>query len=85
MPKILAGSTSIYTPRVVFVSSEGHRMGNGVDFTDIENPDPEKYETYKAYSQTKSANILTAIELSKRANGKIIANSLHPGSMCRPI
>jgi hypothetical protein len=33
-----------------------------------------------AYFQTKSASILTAIELSKRSNGQINAYSVHPGS-----
>jgi len=57
----------------------GHSLGNGIDFDDIENPDPKKYTKGTAYSQSKSANILTALELSKRSKGKINAFSLHPG------
>jgi len=81
VPKILAARTPSYTPRVVFVSSIGHFYGKGIDFADIESPDPTKYNDFAAYRQTKSANILTAIEFSKRLKGKIIANSLHPGGI----
>ncbi|KAJ7500898.1 hypothetical protein B0H11DRAFT_1994898 [Mycena galericulata] len=78
-PKLLASASSTYTPRVVFVSSEAHSFGSGVDFATIEAPDAEKYTSATAYFQAKSANILTALELSKRSGGKINAYSLHPG------
>ncbi|KAJ6618069.1 hypothetical protein B0H10DRAFT_2031167 [Mycena sp. CBHHK59/15] len=38
-----------------------------------------QYQSMETYFQTKSANILTAIELSKRSKGKINAYSVHPG------
>ncbi|KAJ7892518.1 hypothetical protein B0H14DRAFT_2496613 [Mycena olivaceomarginata] len=78
-PKLLAAGTPNYTPRVVFVSSVAHAFGAGVDFATLEHPDPEKYGASLAYFQAKSANILTAIELSKRSGGAINAYSLHPG------
>jgi NAD(P)-dependent dehydrogenase (short-subunit alcohol dehydrogenase family) len=78
-PKLLASATASYTPRVVFVSGMSHAMGTGVNFSTIKNPDPETYQIMEVYGQTKSANILTAIELSKRSKGKINAYSLHPG------
>ncbi|KAJ7098895.1 hypothetical protein C8R44DRAFT_888741 [Mycena epipterygia] len=78
-PKILAAGTASYVPRVVFVSSSGHAFGTGVNFTTLGHPDPEKYNNADAYFQVKSANILSAIELSKRSKGKINAYSLHPG------
>ncbi|KAJ7933090.1 hypothetical protein B0H13DRAFT_2307047 [Mycena leptocephala] len=80
-PKLLAAATPAFTPRVVFVSSEAHAMGTGVDFDALTNPDPAKYVSTNAYFQAKSANILTAIELSKRSKGKINAYSLHPGGI----
>ncbi|KAJ6529549.1 hypothetical protein DFH09DRAFT_1045196 [Mycena vulgaris] len=80
-PKLLASATPTYTPRVVFVSSEAHMYGTGVDFDALTNPDPEKYVKPNAYFQAKSANILTAIELSKRSKGKINAYSLNPGGI----
>ncbi|KAJ7452983.1 hypothetical protein B0H11DRAFT_2288427 [Mycena galericulata] len=79
--KLLASASENYTPRVVFVSSSGHAWGKGVDFETIEVPNPEKYTSFDAYFQAKSANILTALELSKRSGGKINAYSLHPGTV----
>ncbi|KAJ6568856.1 hypothetical protein B0H19DRAFT_1256560 [Mycena capillaripes] len=79
--KLLAAGTPTYTPRVVFVSSEGHSFGSGVDFDALIKPDPAKYVKINAYAQAKSANILTAIELSKRSKGKINAYSLNPGGI----
>ncbi|KAJ7744147.1 hypothetical protein B0H16DRAFT_1889728 [Mycena metata] len=78
-PKLLASATPTYTPRVVFVSSAAQAVGTGVDFDALENPDPAKYSKQVAYGQAKSANVLTAIELSKRSKGKINAYSLQPG------
>ncbi|KAJ7187382.1 hypothetical protein C8R46DRAFT_288538 [Mycena filopes] len=78
-PKLLAARTPTYTPRVIFVSSAGHAYCKGVDFDNIAAPDSAKYERGDAYYQAKSANILTAIELSKRSKGAINAYSLHPG------
>ncbi|KAJ7159670.1 hypothetical protein C8R46DRAFT_1224247 [Mycena filopes] len=80
-PKLLAARTATYTPRVVFVSSAGHAYGKGIDFDDIVAPDAAKYENAKHYFQAKSANILTAIELSKRSKGAINAYSLTPGAV----
>ncbi|KAJ7215164.1 hypothetical protein C8J57DRAFT_1396944 [Mycena rebaudengoi] len=79
MPKLLAGMTSTYIPRVVFVSSEAQGFGSGVNFNTIMRPDAETYSSVDAYCQAKSANVLTAIELSKRSKGTINAYSVHPG------
>ncbi|KAJ7644677.1 hypothetical protein FB45DRAFT_898445 [Roridomyces roridus] len=79
-PKLLATHTPTYTPRVIFVSSAGHNLYHaGVNFDTLGNPDREGYVPLEAYGQAKSANILAAIELSKRAGGRINAFSLHPG------
>ncbi|KAJ7511585.1 hypothetical protein B0H11DRAFT_2370431 [Mycena galericulata] len=78
-PKLLDSATSTYTPRVVFVASAVHAFGQGVNFDVLAKPDPSKFQISDAYFQAKSANILTAIELSKRSKGAINAYSLHPG------
>ncbi|KAJ7153996.1 hypothetical protein C8R43DRAFT_1186907 [Mycena crocata] len=85
VPKLLASRTATYTPRVVFVSSAAHAWGPGVEFDQLEHPVAEKYTNLGAYPPIKSANILTAIELSKRAKGKINAYSLHPGAILTNI
>ncbi|KAF7364716.1 Short-chain dehydrogenase/reductase family protein [Mycena venus] len=78
-PKLLAASSTSYTPRVVMVSSDGHRLGSGVNLSTVAHPDPEKHTETDGYYQAKSANILFASELTKRAEGRINAYSLHPG------
>ncbi|KAK7048935.1 short-chain dehydrogenase/reductase family protein [Favolaschia claudopus] len=80
-PKLLASGTATYTPRVVFVSSEAHMWGPGVDLDNLAHPKAEKYNSAGTYTQAKSANILFASELSRRSGGKIKAYSLHPGTI----
>ncbi|KAJ7838789.1 hypothetical protein B0H14DRAFT_3699770 [Mycena olivaceomarginata] len=65
-PKLLAARTAHYIPRVVFVSSVGHGLGTGVNFETLGQPDGARYEPMEAYFQAKAANVLCAIELSKR-------------------
>ncbi|KAJ7182479.1 hypothetical protein C8R43DRAFT_1100915 [Mycena crocata] len=78
-PKLLASKTATYTPRVVFVSSGAHALCAGVDFDLMQHPTAEGYNSALAYWQSKSANVLTAIELSKRSQGALNAYSLNPG------
>ncbi|KAJ6477161.1 hypothetical protein C8R47DRAFT_1220092 [Mycena vitilis] len=81
IPKLLAARTTNYTPRVVFVSSGAHARVKGVNFDTLAHPDPGSYTVVDAYSQSKAANVLTAIELSKRSKGHINAYSLAPGTI----
>ncbi|KAF8194324.1 hypothetical protein K438DRAFT_1968939 [Mycena galopus ATCC 62051] len=82
VPKILAARTELYTPRVIFVSSVGHsHTARGVNFDTLGTPDPTHYDPIDAYRQSKAANVLTGIELSKRSKGRINAYSLHPGTI----
>ncbi|KAJ7152607.1 hypothetical protein C8R43DRAFT_1003067 [Mycena crocata] len=78
-PKLLASATAGFTPRVVFVSGAAHAYSPGINFDTIEHPNPDIYSNFGAYWQAKCANILTAIELSKRSKGAINAYSIHPG------
>ncbi|KAF8194323.1 hypothetical protein K438DRAFT_1968938 [Mycena galopus ATCC 62051] len=80
-PKLLSARTEFYTPRVVFVSSVGHGLGTGVNFETLGRPDPTRYEPMETYFQAKAANVISAIELSKRSKGQINAYSLHPGAI----
>ncbi|KAJ6554964.1 hypothetical protein DFH09DRAFT_1365927 [Mycena vulgaris] len=77
-PKLLAAGTASFTPRVVFVSSTAHASGPGINLLTVRHPDPATPASV-SYSQAKCANILAAMELSKRSHGKINAYSLHPG------
>lgn len=66
--------------RVVSVSSQGHRL-SGVDFDD---PDYERrpYDKVESYAQSKTANVLFALELDRRGEADgVRAFSVHPGSI----
>lgn len=66
--------------RVVSVSSAGHRF-SPVVFDDI-NFEHRAYDPFKAYGQSKTANILFAVALDQRGkNEGIRAFSLHPGGI----
>ncbi|HUI64052.1 MAG TPA: SDR family NAD(P)-dependent oxidoreductase, partial [Bacteroidota bacterium] len=66
--------------RVVSVSSAGHKL-SPVVFDDIQfNFRP--YDPLLAYGQSKTANILFAVGLTKRWQGEgIVSNALHPGAI----
>jgi NAD(P)-dependent dehydrogenase (short-subunit alcohol dehydrogenase family) len=68
------------TGRVVTVSSTGHRMGT-IDFDDL-NWERKSYKAWRAYGQSKLANLLFTAELQRRltAGGSSVeANAAHPG------
>jgi NAD(P)-dependent dehydrogenase (short-subunit alcohol dehydrogenase family) len=67
--------------RIVNISSEAHRIGYGdgrIAFDDLMGA--ERYNGWKAYGQSKLANILFTRELARRFNpAEVTANVLHPG------
>lgn len=64
--------------RVVNVSSDAHRILKGLDWDDIEGK--KRYRAFRAYSQSKLANILFSNELARRLEGTgVTSNALHPG------
>ncbi|KAI4869726.1 retinol dehydrogenase 13 [Hypoxylon rubiginosum] len=76
MPKILAAGPGA---RVVNVTSMGHRLGP-FRFDDYNFSGGAAYDGWSAYGQSKSANILFSVELSRRLSSKgVKAYSAHPG------
>jgi len=68
------------TGRVVTVSSTGHRMGR-IDFGDL-NWERKPYKAWRAYGQSKLANLLFTAELQRRlaaAGSPVLATAAHPG------
>ena len=66
--------------RIVSVSSSAH-LRSPVVFDDIHFRHRE-YEPWSAYGQSKTANVLFAVEATKRwAGDGITANALHPGGI----
>jgi NAD(P)-dependent dehydrogenase (short-subunit alcohol dehydrogenase family) len=68
------------TGRVVTVSSTGHRWG-AIDFADL-NWERKRYRRWRAYGQSKLANLLFTAELQRRlaaARSPVLATAAHPG------
>jgi NAD(P)-dependent dehydrogenase (short-subunit alcohol dehydrogenase family) len=68
-------------PRVVTVSSNGHRMGRS-DWSDP-NWERRRYLKWLAYGQSKLANLLFTRELARRAHeagSSLVAVAAHPGN-----
>jgi NAD(P)-dependent dehydrogenase (short-subunit alcohol dehydrogenase family) len=68
------------TGRVVTVSSTGHRFGT-IDFDDLQW-ERKPYKAWRAYGQSKLANLLFTSELQRRlseAGSPVLAMAAHPG------
>jgi len=66
--------------RVVTVSSTAHRFGR-IDFEDL-NWERTPYNAWRAYGQSKLANLLFTAELQRRltaAGSDVLATAAHPG------
>jgi NAD(P)-dependent dehydrogenase (short-subunit alcohol dehydrogenase family) len=68
------------TGRVVTVSSDVYRIAR-IDFGDL-NWERRKYRPWRAYGQSKLANLLFTAELQRRlsaAGSRVLATAAHPG------
>lgn len=66
-------------PRVVNLSSLAHQQGR-IDFDDLQGE--RSYRPWKAYSQSKLAMLMFALELQRRSDARgwgLISNAAHPG------
>ena len=66
--------------RVVTVSSNAHK-GGSIDFDDL-NWERKRYRAWRAYSQSKLANLLFTAELQRRlteAGSTVLSVAAHPG------
>ena len=76
----LAAAGAAGGARIVSVSSSAH-LRSPVVFEDI-HFEHRPYDPWTAYGQAKTANVLFAVEASKRwAGDGITANALHPGGI----
>ncbi|GKU04284.1 oxidoreductase [Fusarium langsethiae] len=77
MDKILASEA----PRVVSISSNGHRLGS-IRWGDPNFSNGDFYNRWSAYGQSKTANMLFAISLAEKLGSRgLQAYSLHPGAI----
>jgi len=66
-------------PRVVNLSSLAHQQGR-IDFDDLQGE--HRYRAWKAYSQSKLAMLMFALELQRRSDAHgwgLMSNAAHPG------
>jgi NAD(P)-dependent dehydrogenase (short-subunit alcohol dehydrogenase family) len=66
-------------PRVTVLSSSAHRIGR-INFDDLQSE--QKYERWRAYGQSKLANLMFAYEFARRAKAAgspIVVTAAHPG------
>lgn len=75
---LLLDSLRASTPsRIVNVSSDAH-FGGKINFVDLQGE--QGYSGWKAYSQSKLANVLFTYSLARRLEGAgVSVNALHPG------
>ncbi|KAF8323303.1 NAD(P)-binding protein [Clavulina sp. PMI_390] len=83
LPLLARSGTSSSPARIINVSSEAYKL-SPIRFDDLTFQDGKGYDRWKAYGQSKTANILIANELARRSkeNGlNIVTYSLHPGNI----
>lgn len=79
-PALLKGTVAGLESRAVFVSSMGHRFEE-IRFDDY-NFDKDAYDAWKAYGQSKTANLWTANEVDRRYNSEGMRGfSVQPGGV----
>ncbi|KAK6349515.1 hypothetical protein TWF696_005799 [Orbilia brochopaga] len=79
MPKILAAARVGREPRIVNISSNGHRI-YGINWDDVNFSDGKTYDPWMAYGQSKTANMLFSLALAERYGGRgVYSFSVHPG------
>lgn len=66
--------------RIIQVNSEGHRFG-GLDLEDIDWK-KRRYNGYRSYGASKTAQLLTVWEFADRLKGSgVTINAMHPGDV----
>ena len=79
-PSLLRGAPA----RIVSVSSRGHHL-SPVVFDDI-HFERRPYDKWSSYGQSKTANILFAVELERRLGSRgVHANAIHPGTIATEL
>ncbi|KAJ5546111.1 short-chain dehydrogenase [Penicillium frequentans] len=81
--RLLSSSTPAFNSRVVILASSAHRVSS-VHFDNLSLEG--EYEPWKAYGQSKTANVWTANEIERRYGAQgLHAFSLHPGAIATEL
>jgi len=80
LPLLISSSASGFNSRVISLSSSGHAM-SPIQFGDF-NLEKQGYERWKAYGQSKTANIYLATEIERRYHNQGVRGlAVHPGAV----
>ncbi|KAF2216050.1 hypothetical protein CERZMDRAFT_109842 [Cercospora zeae-maydis SCOH1-5] len=80
-PLLLSSSTPDLHSRVVNLSSAGHRFGT-IRFQDINFSEPDSYNKWTSYGQSKTANIYMASSIERHYGSQGLHGwSVHPGGI----
>lgn len=84
LTNLLLGTLRASAPaRIINVSSDAHK-NVAMDFDDLQGK--ARYRGFRAYSQSKLANLLFTYELARRLEGSgVTVNALHPGFVATSI
>ncbi len=77
--KLLPSLLATERPRVVTLSSGAHRIGR-INFDDLQSE--RSYNNWRAYGQSKLANLMFCLELARRcadADSALVSVAAHPG------
>ncbi|KIE03664.1 short-chain dehydrogenase, partial [Metarhizium majus ARSEF 297] len=81
LPTLISSSTPAFNSRIINVSSSGHGM-SPVNFDNYNFDQPDSYDPWLSYGQSKTANIWTASYLDRALGSRgVHALSLHPGGI----
>jgi NAD(P)-dependent dehydrogenase (short-subunit alcohol dehydrogenase family) len=82
---LLASSTPEFNSRVVILASSGHRTG-GIRVDDYNFTQPNSYNPWTAYGQSKTANIYMSSYIDRHFGPQgLHANAVHPGGIWTPL
>ncbi len=75
---LLQRLTASAPARIINTSSDAHKSGGVLDFSDLQSS--KRYRGFRVYGLSKLCNILFTRELARRTAGTgVTANALHPG------
>eukprot|EP00929_Paragymnodinium_shiwhaense_P120666 TRINITY_DN92668_c0_g1_i1.p1 TRINITY_DN92668_c0_g1~~TRINITY_DN92668_c0_g1_i1.p1 ORF type:complete len:436 (+),score=81.31 TRINITY_DN92668_c0_g1_i1:65-1372(+) len=86
LPELVRRGSAEEPSRIISVASSAHTFGTDLAKGDLQDvmfeSDPSQYSAWRAYGNSKMANVLMTYELHKRLSAAklpVLANVLHPG------
>ena len=85
IPKMRKSAASGFNPRIVIVSSMAHQNAR-INWDDVNFKTPGSYNKFRAYGQSKLANVMHGAALARRLeNTGVTVYTLHPGAVATDL